>query len=73
MTIEEAKTKLCPFIQVRGAGFSFEGKKDTNHTLCCTSDCMAWKFKDIPISEPDKFGRYRTKPSKTEGYCSILK
>lgn len=58
MHINQARELICPFLQVSGAGYSFEGNKGTNHTLCLTRDCMAWRF---------------AYESSTHGYCVKLK
>lgn len=68
MTVEEAKTKRCPFAD-----------QATRVVLCHTTECMAWRF-DPQYAEPSQsysgFSR-PTEPeflgySNTEGYCIRL-
>jgi hypothetical protein len=86
MTAEEAKTKMCPFIQSgveRGLEYSpMVGRVSVMNIRCICGDCMAWKwsYEHIPLTEEEQ-NKYKdriispasyTRLSTTEGYCARI-
>jgi hypothetical protein len=64
MTVKEAKTKVCPFIQdgrvLMHPSQIFEGEPISSNIYCITCDCMAWVNTTLAGME------------ETEGYCKRL-
>ena len=68
MTIQEAKTKICPFMSnavVRSKDL-FTNKSSLSASPCLADKCIAWEFNDqcAPGSTTVK--------STTDGYCKRL-
>lgn len=64
MTIEEAKTKICPFISnVIGDA---DGRNNTVMVECVADDCMAW------VKTWDN-GVPATEDKTNSGYCERLR
>ena len=68
MTVDEAKTKICPFmsgiITTRSDWFKNEGTLGT--IMCRVDKCMAWEFYNQCASG------LTTVKSTTNGYCKRI-
>ena len=61
MDRNDAKKKLCPFIQEQvWSEDSYMGMGPLRHARCHTTDCMAWDW-ESPESEED-----------LTGYCQLI-
>lgn len=80
LSIENAKTKWCPWAQSRVIKFTTEEKKlveascigagAPEPSVNCISDaCMAWRFVETHI--PDEAGNLTVKSGDTHGFCGL--
>ena len=68
MTVEEAKTKVCPFIQHMCEPYPNErSRKDLRNIKCICGDCMAWKWEVVAYDQYTPLTL-----STTEGYCARI-
>ena len=68
MTIQEAKTKICPFMSnavVRSKDW-FTNKSSLSASPCLADKCIAWEFNDQCASGST------TVKSTSDGYCKRL-
>lgn len=68
ITEEEAREKVCPFIQLVGQFNDVQGSHKLNASNCIGSDCMAW---EETKNYKDKYGD--TTQLDSEGCCRRLK
>ena len=67
MTIQEAKTKICPFIENKGKDVTYSDFRDVPKNIHCLCEkCMAWEFNDQCASGST------TVKSTSDGYCKRL-
>lgn len=64
MTLNEARSKLCPF----SLNYNFNGK------LCAADICMAWKWSTVPVQDTAAGSTMPLvyKISTTDGYCGMV-
>ena len=66
MKVEEAKTKVCPFIAFSESHYSEMGTTSIN---CICDDCMAWQYQDTKFVGE---GLVDTTHKTNQGYCKRL-
>ena len=76
MKLEEAKTKVCPFIVDTTMQESSNACGYTNiprNIKCVASECMAWCFTKVYSGTPNLYGIYpKEEVSAIDGYCVRL-
>ena len=76
MKLEEAKTKVCPFIvdvTMQEPSSACGCTNIPRNINCITSECMAWCFTKVYSGTPNLYGIYPNEEvSTTDGYCVRL-
>ena len=76
MKLEEAKTKVCPFIvdvAMQEPSNAYGCGNIPRNINCVASECMAWEYNKIYSGLPNRYGIYpKEEISATEGYCVRL-
>ena len=76
MRVEEARTKVCPYIvdtTKQDSGSACGCSNLSRNINCITSECMAWKWSKIYSGTPNLYGIYpKEEISSTDGYCMRL-
>lgn len=69
MTIDEAKTKICPFM----VEYTFEANDctATKYKNCICGDCMAWEWETI-YKNQNRLPPLPIGKSTTNGYCKRI-
>lgn len=72
MKVEEAKTKICPFI-LNNDGWANKEEffEPYANCLCITDKCMAWEWvtEALPTG---KLGSFDYQTNTTDGYCKRI-
>ena len=74
LTIEEAKTKICPFMSnpvVRTIDL-IKNTSSLSASACLADKCMEWKFAEELETKESGITVSAGKLSTTNGYCSRL-
>ena len=76
MKLEEAKTKVCPFIidvTMQEPSSACGCTNIPRNINCVASECMAWCFTKVYSGTPNLYGIYpKEEVSAVEGYCVRL-
>lgn len=76
MKLEEAKTKVCPFIvdvTMQEPSNAYGCTNIPRNINCIASECMAWCFTKVYSGTPNLYGIYPNEEISTiEGYCVRL-
>ena len=71
MKVEEARNKICPFMEPNYNKTYFGNINDPYACRCITDKCMAWEWNDEACNSDDT-GWTKTKKSTTDGYCKRI-
>ena len=74
MTIDEAKTKICPFMSnsVIRTNDYIKNSSSLSCSACLVDKCMAWKFAEEFETKESGITVSTGKQSKTHGYCKRI-